>query len=113
MMNSDYSSQQNSNAMQTRMPEYGIPDDENNAFDPDERQIRILLKQNLKHFNMNGTIDFEKLTRELQLADRNQSGLLNRQQMEEVVYKVRIPIQRSMLFQILEKNCRAFANLYR
>ena len=75
--------------------------------------MRILLKQNLKYFDISGTIDFEKLSRELKHADRNQSGFLNRQQIEEVVYKVRIPIQRSLIFQILEKHCRAFASLYR
>lgn len=86
-------------------------DDE--QFDPDERQIRILLKQNLKHFDMNGTIDFDKLTRELQNVDRNQGGVLNRQQIEEVVYKVRIPFQRSLIYAILEKHCRAYPKLYK
>ena len=81
-------------------------------FDPDERQIRALLKQNLKNFDLNGTIDFDKLTRELANADRNQSGVLNRQQIEEVVYKVRLPIQRSLIYQILEKHCRAYSRLY-
>lgn len=86
-------------------------DDE--QFDPDERQIRILLKQNLKHFDLNGTIDFDKLTRELQNVDRNQGGVLNRQQIEEVVYKVRIPFQRSLIYAILEKHCRAYPKLYK
>ena len=87
-------------------------DDEGN-FDPDERQVRALLKQNLKYFDANGTIDFEKLSRELKLADRNQSGVLNRQQIEEVVYKVRLPLQRSLIFQILERHCRAYSRLYK
>ena len=73
---------------------------DNEDFDPDERQVRVLLKQNLKFFDMNGSIDFDKLYHELKLADKNQSGVLNRQQIEEVVYKVRIPIQRSVLYQI-------------
>lgn len=108
-----FSSTQQSNPNRTKQPMgNGIADDDNN-FDPDERQMRILLKQNLKYFDINGTIDFEKLSRELNHADRNQSGFLNRQQIEEVVYKVRIPIQRSLIFQILEKHCRAFASLYR
>lgn len=81
-------------------------------FDPDERQIRVLLKQNLKNFDLSGTIDFDKLTRELSQVDRNQSGILNRQQIEEVVYKVRIPFQRSLIYQILEKHCRSSARLY-
>ncbi len=87
--------------------------DENESFDPDERQMRVLLKQNLKFFELNGTIDFEKLHRELKSADRNQSGVLNRQQIEEVVYKVRIPLQRTLIYQILEKHCRAYSRLYR
>jgi hypothetical protein len=87
--------------------------DDNENFDPDERQVRVLLKQNLKYFDTNGSIDFDKLYRELKLADRNQSGVLNRQQIEEVVYKVRIPIQRSILFQILERHCKAYSRLYR
>ena len=62
---------------------------------------------------MNGSIDFDKLTRELESVDRNQSGVLNRQQIEEVVYKVRIPIQRSLIFQILERHCRAYSRLYK
>ena len=82
-------------------------------FDPDERQIRGLLKQNLKTFDLNGTIDFDKLTRELSMADRNQSGVMNRQQIEEVVYKVRLPLQRSLIYQILEKHCRAYSRLYK
>ena len=82
-------------------------------FDPDERQIRVLLKQNLKNFDLTGTIDFDRLTRELSMVDRNQSGVLNRQQIEEVVYKVRIPFQRSLIFQILEKHCRAYSSLYK
>lgn len=81
-------------------------------FDPDERQIRVLLKQNLQHFDLTGTIDFDKLTRELSMVDRNQSGILNRQQIEEVVYKVRLPLQRSLIYAILEKHCRAHARLY-
>jgi hypothetical protein len=90
-----------------------INDDNSENFDPDERQVRILLKENLKYFNVNGTIDFEKLNRELKLADKNQSGVLNRQQIEEVVYKVRIPLQRSIIYQILEKHCRANSKLYK
>jgi len=81
-------------------------------FDPDERQIRVLLKQNLKNFDLTGTIDFDRLTRELSQVDRNQSGILNRQQIEEVVYKVRIPFQRSLIYQILEKHCRSSPRLY-
>jgi len=87
--------------------------DNNANFDPDERQVRVLLKQNLKYFNINGTIDFDKLYRELKLADKNQSGLLNRQQIEEVVYKVRLPFQRTLIYQILEKHCKAYSGLYR
>lgn len=90
-----------------------VNDDEQEPFDPDERQTRALLKQNLKFFDMNGSIDFDKLTRELSNADRNQSGVLNRQQIEEVVYKVRLPLQRSLLFQILEKHCKTYLRLYR
>jgi hypothetical protein len=86
---------------------------DDDKFDPDERQIRILLKQNLKQFDLNGTIDFDKLSRELSSTDRNQSGILNRQQIEEVVYKVRIPLQRSLIYQILEKHCRAHTKLYK
>jgi hypothetical protein len=85
----------------------------NDDFDPDERQVRVLLKQNLKYFNMNGTIDFDKLYRELKLADKNQSGVLNRQQIEEVIYKVRLPFQRTLIYHILEKHCRAYSSLYR
>jgi hypothetical protein len=83
------------------------------VFDPDERQIRILLKQTLKNFDLSGTIDFDKLIRELSTVDRNQSGILNRQQIEEVVYKVRLPLQRSLIYQILEKHCRAYPKLYK
>ena len=83
------------------------------VFDPDERQIRILLKQSLQNFDLTGSIDFDRLVRELNVADRNQSGILNRQQIEEVVYRVRIPLQRSLIFQILEKHCRAYAKLYK
>jgi hypothetical protein len=86
---------------------------DDDKFDPDERQIRILLKQNFKNFELTGTIDFDKLTRELNAVDRNQSGILNRQQIEEVVYKVRIPLQRSLIYQILEKHCRPYAKLYK
>ncbi|CAF1568007.1 unnamed protein product [Rotaria sordida] len=87
-------------------------DDDNESFDPDERQVRILLKQNLKYFDINGAIDFDKLYREFKNTDRNQTGILNRQQIEEVIYKVRIPLQRSLIFQILEKHCRAYLRLY-
>ena len=93
----------------TRVGNASYDDDK---FDPDERQIRVLLKQNLKHFDLSGTIDFDKLTRELANVDRNQSGILNRQQIEEVVYKVRLPLQRSLIYQILEKHCRAHTRLY-
>jgi hypothetical protein len=86
---------------------------DDDVFDPDERQIRILLKQNFRNFDLSGTIDFDKLTRELHIVDRNQSGILNRQQIEEVVYKVRIPLQRSIIYQILEKHCRAYPKLYK
>ncbi|CAF1276812.1 unnamed protein product [Rotaria magnacalcarata] len=85
---------------------------DDDPFDPDERQIRVLLNQNLKHFDLTGTIDFDKLTHELNAVDRNQSGFLNRQQVEEVVYKVRIPLQRSLIYQILEKHCRTTSKLY-
>ncbi|CAF0956004.1 unnamed protein product [Adineta steineri] len=84
----------------------------NDKFDPDESQIRLLLKQNLKQFEHDGTIDFDKLTRELSSVDRSQSGILNRQQIEEVIYKVRIPLQRSLTYQILERHCRAYPKLY-
>jgi hypothetical protein len=90
-----------------------INDDDNGDFDPDERRVRALLKQNLKYFDTNGTIDFDKLYRELKIADKNQSGVLNRQQIEEVVYKVRIPLQRTLIFEILEKHCRAYSQLYK
>ena len=90
-----------------------LTDDGENSFDPDERLVRVLLKQNLKNFDLNGSIDFDKLYREFKFVDRNQTGVLNRQQIEEVVYKVRIPLQRSLLFQILEKHCRAYLRLYK
>lgn len=67
----------------------------------------------MKYFDVNGAVDFDKLYREFKIADRNQTGVLNRQQIEEVIYKVRIPLQRSLLFQILEKHCRAYLRLYR
>jgi hypothetical protein len=82
-------------------------------FDPDERQIRELLKQNFKNFDANGSMDFDKFIRELNNTDRNQSGVLNRQQIEEVIYKVRIPLQRTLIYQILEKHCRASSGLYK
>lgn len=88
-------------------------DGQQETFDPDERRARVLLKQNLKYFDADGSIDFEKLTQELQKVDRDQSGLLHRQQIEEVVYKVRIPLQRSLIYQILEKHCKAYATTYR
>ncbi|CAF0823317.1 unnamed protein product [Adineta ricciae] len=87
--------------------------DEQANFDPDERQIRILLKQNMKNYEFSGAIDFDRLYNELRMADRNQTGVLNRQQIEEAVYKVRLPIQRSLIFQILEKHCRANPSYYR
>ncbi|CAF2421699.1 unnamed protein product [Rotaria sp. Silwood2] len=90
-----------------------VNDNDNESFDPDERQVRVLLKQNLKYFDINGSIDFDKLYREFKIADRNQTGVLNRQQIEEVIYKVRIPLQRSLIFQILEKHCRAYLRLYK
>ena len=86
---------------------------EPSKFDPDERQLRELLKQNFQNIDLVGSIDFEKLQRELTNADRHQSGVLNRQQIEEVVYKVRIPIQRTLIYQILEKHCRAYSKLYK
>ncbi|CAF3473955.1 unnamed protein product [Rotaria socialis] len=90
-----------------------LTDDGERNFDPDERLVRLLLRQNLRSFELNGSIDFDKLYRELKAVDRNQTGVLNRQQIEEVVYKVRIPLQRSLLFQILEKHCRAYLRLYK
>jgi hypothetical protein len=106
-------SSQKQSQSQMRFGSNSMNGDDNENFDPDERQVRVLLKQNLKYFDTNGSIDFDKLYRELKLADRNQSGVLNRQQIEEVVYKVRIPIQRSILFQILERHCKAYSRLYR
>ena len=88
-------------------------DDEDEAFDPDERQVRVLLRQNLAQLDADTSIDFDKLTRELDLIDRNRSGLLNRQQIEEAIYKVRVPLQRTLTFQILEKHCRASPGIYR
>ena len=88
-------------------------DDEDEAFDPDERQLRVLLRQNLTPLDAETSMDVDKLTRELDLIDRNNSGLLNRQQIEEAVYKVRGPLQRTLIFQILEKHCRASPGIYR
>ena len=58
--------------LQTQQPQRNSPQkstvpninvlNDNDPFDPDERQIRVLLKQNLKHFDLNGTIDFDKLS---------------------------------------------------
>ena len=98
---------------ETRLSVSNNPNTSDDVFDPDERQIRILLKQTLKNFELTGTIDFDKLIRELSFVDRNQSGILNRQQIEEVVYKVRLPLQRSLIYQILEKHCRAYPKLYK
>jgi hypothetical protein len=102
--------ERNSPQKQQRPPAANASNDD--KFDPDERQIQVLLKQNLKHFELTGTIDFDKLTRELNNVDRNKSGILNRQQIEEVVYRVRLPLQRSLIYQILEKHCRAHSKLY-
>jgi hypothetical protein len=98
---------------QTQARYGGNVNNDDESFDPDERQVRVLLKQNLKFFDVNGSIDFDKLSRELNNADRDQTGVLNRQQIEEVVYKVRLPLQRSLIFQILEKHCRAYSRLYK
>ncbi|CAF4845080.1 unnamed protein product [Rotaria sp. Silwood1] len=104
--------QERNSPQKTIRPNINQFSNDNEQFDPDERQIRVLLKQNLKHFDLSGTIDFDKLTHELNNVDRNQSGVLNRQQIEEVVYKVRIPLQRSLIYQILEKHCRVSPRLY-
>ncbi|CAF3843393.1 unnamed protein product [Adineta steineri] len=90
-----------------------VDNKDDGSFDPDERQIRNLLKQNIKNIEYNGQIDFNKLYNELRIADRSQTGVLNQHQIEEVVYKVRIPLQRSLIFQILEKHCKAYAKLYK
>ena len=99
--------------MSTEIDPTLVNEDDEEMFDPDERRVRVLLKQNLKYFDVNGSIDFSKLTRELSQVDRDHSGILTRQQIEEVVYKVRIPLQRSIIYQILEKHCKAFPKLYR
>ena len=108
-----FSSAQRQYQRQLKFDNNVINDHEHENFDPDERQIRVLLKQNLKYFDISGSIDFDKLYREFTNTDRNQSGVLNRQQIEEVIYKVRIPLQRSLIFQILEKHCRAYLRLYK
>lgn len=110
---SDQRSRLRSASAHTEIDSFGHEDEQQEAFDPDERRIRVLLKQNLKYFDVDGSIDFEKLTRELRQIDRDQSGLLTRQQIEEVVYKVRIPLQRTLIYQILEKHCKAYLTVYR
>ena len=108
LFSSQHAGERNSPQKQTR-GSISVDD----KFDPDERQIQVLLKQNLKNFDLTGTIDFDRLTRELKMVDRTQGGVLNRQQIEEVVYKVRLPLQRSLIYQILEKHCRAYSKLYK
>ena len=110
---SDQRSRLRSASAHTEIDSFGSEDGQQETFDPDERRIRVLLKQNLKYFDVDGSIDFEKLTRELRQIDRDQSGLLTRQQIEEVVYKVRIPLQRTLIYQILEKHCKAYLTVYR
>jgi len=82
------------------------------SYDPDEQAILHLMHENMKDWNKSVKLDTDKLRKEFYEIDYMKKFVLNQKQIEDVLYRNRIPIQRSLIYQITEKYCKVSTGLY-
>lgn len=113
--------QQNSQMAQMQQPNYNQFQENNNTtnniaderYDPDEQAILRLMHENMREWDQINLFNNENLRMKFFEADPNQSYIFNQSQIEDVLYRNRIPIQRSLIYQILEKYCKISSGFYR
>lgn len=91
----------------------GLEQDTSGKYDPDEQAILRLMHENMREWDQINLVNCDHLRRKFYQADRNQSYILSQSEIEDVCYRNRVPIQRSLTFQILEKYCKVTPNRYR
>ncbi|CAF0759039.1 unnamed protein product [Brachionus calyciflorus] len=82
-------------------------------YDPDEQAILRLMHENMRDWDQVNLLDTDNLRRKFYEIDPYNRYILTQREIEDVVYKNRIPIQRSLIFQILERYCKAAVSQYR
>lgn len=82
-------------------------------YDPDEQAILRLMHENMREWDQVNLIDIDQLKRKFYEVDPYNRYILTMREFEDVLYKNRIPIQRSLIFKILEKYCKVSSGQYR
>lgn len=111
MMNQQQTMPQGNISGFLKQPTYG-PDGKL-QYDPDEQAILRLMHENMREWDQVNLIDCDNLRRKFYEADRNNRYILSQSEIEDVCYRNRVPIQRSLTFQILEKYCKVATGQYR
>ncbi|RNA12309.1 hypothetical protein BpHYR1_016564 [Brachionus plicatilis] len=82
-------------------------------YDPDEQAILRLMHENMRDWDQVNLIDTDNLRKKFYEIDPYNRYILTQREIEDVVYKNRIPIQRSLIFQILERYCKVAVSQYK
>lgn len=82
-------------------------------YDPDEQAILRLMHENMRDWDQINLIDCDNLRKKFYEIDPYNRYILTQREIEDVLYKNRIPIQRSLVFQILEKYCKVATGQYK
>jgi hypothetical protein len=93
--------------------EMRLAEDFSGKYDPDEQAILRLMHENMREWDQVNLINTENLRQKFFEADRKKNYIMSQGEIEDVCYRNRIPIQRSLTFQILEKYCKIATNLYK
>jgi hypothetical protein len=83
------------------------------VYDPDEQAILRQMHENMRDWDQVNLINCDQLRKKFYEIDPYNHYILTQREIEDVVYKNRIPIQRSLIFQILEKYCKVATGQYR
>ena len=83
------------------------------TYDPDEQAILIQMHENMRDWDQVNLINCDQLRKKFYEVDPYNRYILTQREIEDVVYKNRIPIQRSLIFQVLEKYCKVATGQYR
>lgn len=113
--------QQQPQQQQPQLQSYYVPppqemrltEDLTGKYDPDEQAILRLMHENMREWDQINLINTENLRHKFFDADRRKNYIMSQGEIEDVCYRNRIPIQRSLTFQILEKYCKITTNLYK
>lgn len=105
----------NSSAGQQQQQQQNKPVQQRNQdpFDPDEQAILRLMHENMREWDTVNLINCDNLRKKFYEIDPYNRYILTQREIEDVLYRERVPIQRSLIYQILEKYCKVATGQYK